>query len=205
MTTTPTFSYRPAFGRGLTIAVAVVCALAVVVTLFQDGFAAAGAFAPWMLLVAWVVWALFWAPEVRVDAAGVHLVNVTRTLHLPWPSIRTVDTKWAFAVVTGWGTYTAWAAPAGSRRSGRQLSPQDVTELPESTFGPGRSIRPGDSPNSPSGQVALFVRRRLEELHRAGHLDDPKLETDKVPTRWHVESLAVGAALLLWGMLAVLL
>lgn len=201
--TTSSYSYRPAFGRGLAIAVAAVCGLALLVTLIQDGPHALVSFAPWMLFITWLVGALFWLPEVRVDDAGVHLVNVTRTLDLAWPSIRAVDTKWSFALVTGWGTFGAWAAPAGSRRSARQLSPRDVVDLPASTFGPGRSIRPGDSPNSPSGQVAMVVRQRLEALHRAGHLDNPRLETEKVPSRWHVESLAIGAALLLWGLLSV--
>lgn len=201
----PDFSYRPAFGRGLAVAVAVVCAAALVLTLLQDGVSSFTGSLPWLLLVVWLVWAIFWAPEIRVDDAGVHLVNVTRTLHLPWPAIQAVDTKWALTLITRYGKFSAWAAPVSGRRSGREMAPGDLDALPESTFGPGRSIRPGDDPGTPSGKAAMAIRRRLQVFADAGFLDDPKLETEQPPGRWHVESLAVGAGLLLWGLLTVLL
>lgn len=201
----PDFSYRPAFGRGLAVAVAVICLLALVLTLFQDGISSFLGSLPWLAFITWLVWAIFWAPEIRVDDAGVHLVNVTRTLHLPWPSIRAVDTKWSLTLITWYGTFSAWAAPVSGRRSGRELAPGDLDALPESTFGPGRSIRPGDAPGTPSGQAAMAIRRRLEAFTAAGYLDDPKLETTTPPGRWHVESLAVGAGLLLWGLVSALL
>ncbi|GGL86469.1 PH domain-containing protein [Nakamurella endophytica] len=196
--------YRPAFGKVLAALVAVVCAVGLVVISAHDGVPGFARSAPWLLLAAGAAWALFWRPEVVVDDAGVHLANVLRTVDLPWPSIQRIDTKWALALTTRYGTYTAWAAPAPSRWAHRDLSPGDLRHLPESTYGAGASIRPGDSPHSPSGQAALAVRRRWEELRDAGHLDDPRLEFDRPPVTWHRTTIAAAVVLVVLGVLAAL-
>ncbi len=193
------FVFRPAFGPILTVVVGVVCAVALVATVVHDGLPGLLTL-PWMLLIAGACWAVFWRPQVRVDDAGVHLVNVLRTIDLPWPSIQLVDTKWALSLVTTYGTFTAWAAPTSTRRSGQEISPGDLDALPTSTFGAGRSIRPGDSPEAPSGQAAMVIRRRWEELREAGHLDRPRLESDRPPVRWHWVSIGAGVLLIVVGV-----
>lgn len=186
----------------LTVALAVLCAGGLVITLISDGFEVALRMLPWLLLITGTAWAVFWRPEVRVDDGGVHLVNVLRSIDLPWPSIVRVDTKWALALVTRYGKYTAWAAPTSSRVSGREIAPNDLESMPESTFEAGKSIRPGDSPHAPSGAVAMVIRRHWEDLQRAGYLDQPQLEFERPPVRWHLRTFAVGAGLVLWGLLA---
>ena len=78
----------------------------------SDGPSALWRAGPWLALVAGACWALFWRPEVVVDDGGVRLVNVSRTIDVPWPSIQAVDTKWALTLITAYGRFTGWAAPA---------------------------------------------------------------------------------------------
>ena len=194
--------FRPSFGRVMTVVFGILGAVALVSTLIGDGSRAALLLAPWDVLAVGLVWAIYWRPEVAVDDAGVQVVNVLRTINLPWPSIQRIDTKWALTLYTHYGKVTAWAAPAPGGIASRMAGRRDFKGLPESTFGPGDSIRPGDLPGSPSGSAALVVRRRWEELRDAGHLDDPKLEFETLPTVWHYRTILVGAVLVLLGLVS---
>ena len=49
-----------------------------------------------------------------------------------------------------------------------------------------------------SGDAALTVRRRWEELRNAGFLDDPRLEFARPPVRWHW-SVIVAAGIVALG------
>ena len=158
---------------------------------------------PFLALVSFGVWAVYWRPSLRVDDGGVRLVNVLRTIDLPWPAIQRIDTKWALTLFTAYGKFTAWVAPAPGIRSTARLGHARRSEVAESALA-GDSIRPGDLPGSPSGDAAVLVRRRWEELRDAGHLDDPRLEFTAVPVRWHWEIIAVIAALLLWCLAAAM-
>jgi hypothetical protein len=173
--------------------------------MFSDGVRAGLLFLPWDALVVGSVWALYYRPEVGVDDGGVHVVNVLRTIDVPWPSIQRIDTKWALTLFTAYGKVTAWAAPAPGGFASRMAGRQDFKGLPESTYGGGGSIRPGDLPGTASGSAALVIRRHWEMLRDAGHLDDPKLEFAEPPTRWHFQTILVGAALVLVGLLGVVL
>ncbi len=107
------------------------CAIALVVVLVTDGAGGLLAYAPWLLLPAAVVWAVFWNPRVVVDDSGLTLVNVLRTVRLPWPAIQDVDTRWALKLHTAYGTFGAWAAPSAGRYASRGISPNDIRHLPE--------------------------------------------------------------------------
>jgi hypothetical protein len=196
------YIYRPVFSRVLAGVTAVICAVALVIVLIHDGIGYALELLPWLALVSGAAWAVFWNPCVRVDDSGVRFVNVTRTIDLPWPSIQRIDTKWALALVTSFGTFTAWCAPAPSRMSARRLSRHERTELPESTYVGKDTIRPGDAPGSPSGDVALVVRRQWDALRDAGHLDNPVLESDRPRVTWHLPLLAGAVVLVALGVLA---
>lgn len=193
--------YRPAFGKYLSAAVIAVCAIGGVSFGLREGWSAFSHSAPWLGLIAFGSWALMWRPEVVVDDGGVHLHNVLRTIDVPWPAIQRIDTKWALTLFTPYGAFTAWAAPAPSRFASRDLSPKDLAGLPESTYGADKSIRPGDSPNSPSGQAARNIRSHWESLRDAGHLDDPRLEFETAPVTWHRNTIALTTGLLLLGLL----
>ncbi len=197
--------FRPAFGRVLAGVVIALCAIGLVMAVAHDGARALWEIGPWVVLISGTVWATYWRPEVAVDDGGVHVVNVLRTIDLPWPAIQRVDTKWALTLVTAYGTYTAWAAPApGGLATARAASKGTLKGLPESSYGPGRSIRPGDVPSSPSGAAAAVVRRRFEELRDAGHLDNPQLEFARPPVRWHWHLIAAAPVVAVIGLAAAL-
>jgi hypothetical protein len=186
--------FRPGFGRVLCIAIGVICVVAMVALVATDGLAAGWRGGPWLALVAGSCWALFWRPEVVVDDGGVRLVNVFRTIDLPWPSIVAVDTKWALTLITAYGRYTGWAAPAPGMHEAVRATSRDAEHLPASAWS-SEGIRPGDLPSSPSGSAALLIRRRWEQLRDAGHLDDPRLEHDAPPVTWHRNTIASGVGL----------
>jgi hypothetical protein len=186
--------FRPVFGRVLTVVIAVICAVALVLVGVGESFAATVRTAPWLLLVAGACWALFWRPAVIVDEGGVHVVNPFRTIDVPWPAIQDIDTKFALALITAYGRFTAWAAPAPGAREVLRASKAETRHLPKSTVRAG-GIRPGDLPSSPSGGAALTIRRHWEQLRDAGYLDDPRLEHERAPVTWAVPVLVAGAVL----------
>ncbi len=188
--------FRPKLGRWLTIALWALSIIAMIAVLFQNPAAALRA-APWLALLSGGVWAAYWRPEVVVDVAGVHLVNVLRTIDLPWPAIQRIDTKWALTLFTAYGKFVAWAAPAPGGVNSARISQRAGNALPQSTFGPGGTIRPGDHPDSASGAAAAVVRRHWEQLRDLGYLDDPRLEFSRPPVRLHRMTIGGGALLLL--------
>jgi Bacterial PH domain len=186
--------FRPGFGRVLCIAIGVICVASMVALIATDGPSALWRGGPWLALVAGACWALFWRPEVVVDDGGVRLVNVFRTIDLPWPSIQAVDTKWALTLITSYGRYTGWAAPAPGMHEAVRATSRDANHLPASAWS-SDGIRPGDLPSSSSGSAALLIRRRWEQLRDAGYLDEPRLERESPPVTWHRTTIAVGLVL----------
>ena len=108
---------KPWYGRPLTVAIAVIAAAIVVVTGTLEGWDVAAGLAPWTALFTLACWACFWRPEVRVTDAGVTLTNVTRTIEIPWPALQAIDTRWALCLVTAYGRFMSWSAPAPGARA----------------------------------------------------------------------------------------
>lgn len=162
-------SFRPAFGRVLTIVIAAIAAGALV------GFLVAGDLAGllrsgwWLALMAALVWALYWMPEVEVLEHAVIIRNPLSTWTVPWPAIERIDTKWALSLYTQRGRIEAWAAPASGRYTVFTMGPDD-TKVSESARLAG-SIRPGDTLSSESGAAANHIRRHWEQLRDDGLLD----------------------------------
>lgn len=162
-------SFRPAFGRVLTIVIAVIAVGALagylvagdVLGLLRSGW--------WLLLMAAVVWALFWMPAVEVLEHAVIIRNPLSTWTVPWPAIQRIDTKWALTLFTERGRIEAWAAPASGRYTVFTLGPDD-TKVSESARVAG-AIRPGDTLSSESGAAANHIRRHWEQLRDDGLLD----------------------------------
>lgn len=189
--------FRPWFGRALTIVIGSISVVSVIGFGAQHGPGAALRALPFLVAATGACWALFWRPAVIVDLAGVTIVNVTRTITVPWPAIQAVDTKWSLTLITAYGRFTAWAAPApGAAHVVRAGSRREARRLPASTYGPD-GIRPGDLPTSPSGEAALVIRETWEALREAGHLDDPKLEFERAPIEWHTRLGLVALLVLL--------
>lgn len=196
-------------GQALAAGVGLLAAAAGVLAVAEAGPVALLTVWPWLVLVVGIAWAVYWRPEVRVTDAGVRLVNVLRTVDVPWPALRGIETKWALTLDTVWGRYRAWAAPAPGRSAMRrelreQNSParrieRRVNRLPRETLG-----RPSDLTHTDSGAAAALVHEHWKRLQAAGHLDAATVEQDRTPVRWHWE-LAVGAGVLLaFGVVGLL-
>lgn len=207
--------WRPWYGRALTVVIAAICAVTVAVVAWKEGLREAAVFAPWLALMTLVCWACFWRPCVEVTESGVRLVNVTRTVDVPWPAIQLIETKWALTLVTALGTYSSWAAPApGARAAVRSMPSRDQAAIHQRRL-PGQrppavvtdathGVRPGDLPDTPSGAAATKVRERWEQLRAEGHLDDPRLERSAAVVRWHTATIAAAAGLLVLAVVTTI-
>lgn len=194
--TTRDFTFRPRGPRILAAILMVLAAVSAVAILVTGSLHSWPAVLP-VILVGYAAWMVFWLPRVQLNDAGVTLVNPLQTLVVPWSTIILVDTKYALALVTPAGRYTAWAAPApgvmsalrDSRRSAR-------SESRDQTGANYTSIRPGDQRTSDSGVVADMVRRRLERMAEEGTLDIEATESLKAIRSIHWIHLAALLALI---------
>jgi hypothetical protein len=192
--------FRPTFGRVLTLAIVGICVVAATVTVAEDGVGDLARMLPWLVLVCGACWAAFWHPRVEVSDGGVRIVNVTRTIDVPWPAIRDVETKWALKLVTAYGAFTAWAAPAGGRGPARRASRIELNVMRRAPVT--EHLADVGSMEGAAGDAAHIVRAHWAKLRDAGHLDNPVLERDTVPVRWHVETFGIAALLIVLGLIA---
>ena len=199
---------RPWYGRPLTVVIGAICGATLLVVTWDEGLRQALLIAPWLGLMTLACWAAFWRPCVVVSWSSVRLVNVLRTIDVPWPAIQLVETKWALTLVTAVGTFTSWAAPAPGARMAATSMARDAPAGPglrplprDGDLGRRRSagsydgLRPGDLPDTPSGAAATKVRERWRQLRDAGHLDDPRLERERATVTWHGATIAAAVAL----------
>lgn len=121
-----------------------------------------------LLLLPALTFALFWFPSLDVAEHEVTVRNVFSTIHVPWPAIQRVDTKWALTLYTQRGKVTAWASPAPNRYAA-QVSASGDTRL--AGRDQGGSIRPGDLLTTQSGAAAYVIRSHWEQLRDDGLLD----------------------------------
>jgi hypothetical protein len=192
--------YRPGASRVLAGAIMVIAALGALALTWDEGIVGLLRYGWWIALPAVLAWAIFWNPRIEVDDSGILLVNVFRSIQLPWPAIQAVETKWALKLVTAYGSFSAWAAPAPGRHGSREVSATDLKHLPPSSFSADGTLRAGDSVNTPSGQAALAIRQHWQALSDAGHLANPRLEFDRPPVRWHIITIAVLAGVAVLGV-----
>lgn len=165
-----TTTYRSRFSRGLAVVTAALGAVLLMWLAAAVGPAAALAYAPPVALVVLVAWLAFWRPGVEVSDGEVVLRNVWRTVHVPWPALQEVDARLGLRLVTAYGSYQAWAAPAPRRARGGVVAP---------------------------GEAAVAVQERWTALREAGFLDNPRLERPSARTEVHTGAVAAAAGLLL--------
>lgn len=181
---------------------AALCAAGLVSLVVQGGLAALATFGPWLALIAGGAWALFWRPEVVVSDGGVRLVNVTRTIDVAWPAITAIEMHFALQIETASGRFSAWAAPARSRGAGRRAALAQRGAL--RTKAGVAAVTAVERTSNPASAAAGMVETRWEELRRAGHLDNPRLEHQRPPVRWHVGTLVGASVLLALGAIAAI-
>lgn len=163
-----TITYRSRFSRALAVVTATLGAVLLVWLAASAGMPAVLTYAPATCLVVLLAWLAFWRPAVEVSDGEVVVRNVWRTVHVPWPALREVDARLGLRLVTAYGSFQAWAAPAPRRtRSG-----------------------------TAAGAAATAVQQRWEALQQAGFLDDPRLERPTARTEPHTPAMAASAVLL---------
>ncbi|MHA7292762.1 PH domain-containing protein [Arthrobacter sp. HLT1-21] len=186
--------FTPRFGKWFAGLTWVLAAIGIVLSVVGDGVE--GLLSAWPLLaLAYFGWLLFWYPSVVIDDDAVTLNNPLRSVSVPWTALIHVDTKFALTLVTVRGSHTAWAAPAPGVWGTHRGKPEHVQGLPESSYGPAQSIRPGDLKNTDSGAAAFLVRTHWASLIEDNLLDVDATETTAVSTRFHW--LAIGCAVVL--------
>ncbi len=162
--------FRPRTSKVFTAVAFGLAAVGLVSVVVSEGVA--GLLGGWPLIAfAFAAWWLFWYPSVEVDPDAVTLRNPLTTVAVPWAALVHVDTKFALKLVTPRGSYTAWAAPAPGVWGTHAGKPEHLANLPGSSYGPGRSVRPGDLTHTDSGYAAFLVRSRWEKLIGSGSLD----------------------------------
>ncbi|MCV2396414.1 PH domain-containing protein [Actinotalea sp. M2MS4P-6] len=189
--------YVSTYGRVLTVVTAAAGALGV------GGVVSGGDLRTSVLAVAiagFVVgmsWALFWRPRVILDDGGVTVVNVVRTIQVPWPLVVDAEAGWSLVLSTPRHRWTAWAAP---RASGTQQTLSQAA----------RRGRPPAEPSRASAEVvAAAIRRRQDELVASGALDGARRAAEEQgvteTVTWHRGTIAGALALVtLVGVAATL-
>jgi hypothetical protein len=189
---------RPLFGKALVIGVWLICGTALISLIAQLDLLNFVRYVTLIAFAAYAVWILFWSPCVTIAPSGVTVRNLLRSYDISWPAIQRVDTKFALTLFTGSAKIVAWSAPQPSRFSAMRTTRSEIRNLPESSYGAGGGIRPGDLPASASGLAALYVRRYWEQLRDAGHLDSGVVEGKGYTVHWmRRESLILGGLFVL--------
>lgn len=194
-------SFRPAFGRVLTIAMGLVAALGLAGLVVSGDIENPLRGGVWFVLLIAVTIALYWVPRVDVLEDEVIVRNPLSTWHVPWPEIQRIDTKWALTLLTNRVRIEAWAAPASGRFTVFTLGPDD-TRVTETARLAG-SIRPGDTLSSQSGAAAHHIRRHWENLRDDGLLD-VQAEAGALRREWHWRTIAVLSTLTVLGLVGLL-
>lgn len=123
----PTIIVRSLLGRLGTLAVGagVVCAVAAV--WMSDGAVYGLRALAWGGLLLLAVWALWWAPQLRLGDDALVVRNAWRSHSLAWESVKTCRTRWILEVVTHDGTVVK--APAAQRAGGLSASVRGRREM----------------------------------------------------------------------------
>jgi hypothetical protein len=189
-------TFRPSFGRALTVVVVAIAALG------MAGFVVAGDWEGLLrygwtaALVGALAVALYWLPSLRVAENEITVRNVFTTSHVPWAAIQRIDTKYALTLYTNRGTIAVWASPAPNRYAAQATS---RGEARIAAADQGGSIRPGDLLNTASGAAAFVIRRHWNELRDDGQLDSPQPAVVRRDIHW--ATIATLVALLIASVL----
>jgi hypothetical protein len=181
MSTSP-YRYRPLFGRVLAVIVAVICVMGVV------GLAVLGDWANlattiWPLIFFGVlVFALFWRPIISIDERGLTVVNIFRTVFLPWAALERIDTRYTLTLFTPTRKVPVWAAPGPSARRTNAAAP-------------------GDAGSPARIRIADVVMERWSAIREAGAITETDREAG-VTMRSHWVTIAVLVALLVASVLS---
>lgn len=187
-----TQTFRPTSSRVLAVAAWAVALSVAVGALTTRDLGVAATAASGAGLGAVVAWALFWRPQIEVSPGGVTIVNVVRTIHVPWPVLTEAVAGWSLEVRTREHTWTAWAAPRGSAAG-------EAARRRSRGGGPLGRLTGGAQPATAEA-VAAAIAQAHETLVAGGHLDGAQRRAQEARLRetvtWHVATIAAALTLL---------
>lgn len=181
------------FNRVLAVVVWILDAAIVAGSIAAVGGGAAWAHLVPGALVAVFAFAALWAPRVEVDDDKATLVNVLRTIEVPWEALVNVDTRFSLKLITPNGSYSAWAAPAPGRTTTFRLTRARRGSTAGSTGA--RDVRPGDLLDTDSGDAAHLVRDRWTTLIEEGRVETGIADTVRARIRLHPATIGALAVL----------
>jgi hypothetical protein len=133
--------------------------------------------APWPLLALWGVYVSAFASCLQADAEGATVQNLLRVVRMPWARVATLEWRWQVVFTLDDGSHVRAIGGPLEGRGGRRPGRRDVT------------------PANTRAQYD-YVQRLYEQRDAAA--DAP------VRKGWDVPALVVGAALVLWAVVALL-
>lgn len=149
-----------------------------------------------------LVWALLWAPCIRVDESGVEVDNVLIEHRIPWGALIHVDTAYALTLHTPGRRIRATGAPAPGQLTAFRATRSEKRRLDR--LGAGEGIRPGDLPGTDSGRAAELVRGRWERLRDSGAIEPGRadqLSVRRTPRTGAILAVVLGTTALIGGVL----
>ncbi len=189
-------TFRPRGGQIIAWVAIGICALGLVFIAVTDGVPSLIVWAWPIVLIAWLAWALYIRPHVRINEGFIEIANVFRTHRVPWGDVADVDSRYALTIhTTGGRSIRAWAAPAPSARQALATRREEVARTP----GEGEYRRPADAEGTASGAATALVRRTLEQYRRSGG----DLTPGGTVTTLNVTVVAVTAVLLAAAVLSL--
>ncbi|MGN6425234.1 MAG: PH domain-containing protein [Leifsonia sp.] len=155
-------------------------------------------------LFALLGWAMLWRPKLTVGDDGIEVVNVSRTIRIPWQALIHVDTKYALTLYTPGHKFPVWSAPAPGTASTLRATRRETKGAVGRPRVADSVRRPGDLLSTESGAAAEVVRRRWLAQQESGAIETGLADETPVAIRWHVLTL-VALLVLAAGTVAALL
>ena len=132
--------------------------------------------APWLLLALWGVYALLFAPHVRIDRRGIRIHNPLRIADIPWGRVTDIDMRWQLEVRTDEPrVYKAYGGPVAGR--------------------PGRPGLRRDDDRDRREPPAIRDLRLIQEAWKSAGAPDAG---QPVRRKWDIPSLISLAVLIVW-------
>lgn len=203
--------FRPVTGRFLAGVIIGGCGIAVIAAWIAISSRALIEVGPWLGVAGVVAWAAYWNPRLIVGDDQLVIVNVWRTIAVPWSAVRGVETKWSLVLDTDAGRITAWAVPAP--RGTAPIPPADTATGPSDAHAadamPDASTvsaaRPPVVHRFSARFAAATVRDRFERhtvTARPRRGDGRAGETPTVTRRWHLAPMITLVVLAAIGLAA---
>ncbi|WP_225310318.1 PH domain-containing protein [Microbacterium testaceum] len=138
--------------------------------------------APWVLLALWAVYALLFAPHVRIDADGIRVHNPLRIVDIAWARISDIDMRWQLEVRTDEPRVVkAFGGPVAGR--------------------PGRPALRRDDARGRREPPAVRDLQLIQEAWESARASAPK--SGVVRRAWDIPSVISLLVLICWVMIAL--